>query len=480
MPEPEQYTNRTWAATVLKDMGAPETKNNVDNLTRWMDQENNAGVWTGVAGRNNPLNNGLGSGGGAGLGSYPDLTQSAHYAAQMLGDPKSSQKGSGISAIGDALKKDAPPAEFSHAVTSSKWAEGHYGVASAGAPARYVTPGRQDDYLANAHVPPEVTANVSEHNVEQFHVRQAEVKEVQKALGLKQDGDPGKDTRTAIEKFQTEHGLKATGRDDAETRAAMNVPEKRAQPNVMTIAGDQTPHWTPGATPGGVTPGVPPVPGAPAVAPVEAPGKVITIPEVTIVGEVPKGPAARDAQPQGPGKVITLPEVTIVGERPQNGLKEMDPRSVAVDGIPKGPDTPVDLKGNVTGMSIDAKTGMTTIEFEDKRKNPRSISFKDPMGVGPDGEPIRHPLGEMVATMDKNNERDTMHVVIDGKGNTDYAVGNAKDVDGGHSGPGNPKDLTANDTRSPHVDKAALDAAIKDAVEHPPVETRTPVSTWDR
>jgi len=456
-------------------MGAPESKNNVDNLTRWMDQENNAGVWTGVAGHNNPLNNGLGSGGGAGLGSYPDLTQSAHYAAQMLGDPKSSQKGSGISAIGDALMKDAPPAEFSHAVTNSKWAEGHYGVASAGAPAQYVAPGRQDDYLANAHVPPEVSANVSAHNVEQFHVRQAEVKEVQQALGLKVDGDLGKNTKTAIEKFQAEHGLKPTGKDDAETRAAMNVPEKRAQPNVMTLAGDQTPHWTPG----GANPGVPSAPGTPAVAPIEGPGKVITLPEVTIVGEVPKGPAA-PAQPQGPGKVITVPEVTIVGERPQNSQTEMDPRSVAVDGITKGPNTPLELRGNVQGMSFDAKTGMTTIEFEDKRKNPRSISFKDPIGVGPDGEPIRHPLGEMVATMDKNNERDTMHVVIDGKGNTDFAVGNATDVDGGHSGPGNPKDLTANDSRSPHVDKAALDSAIKDAVEHPPAETRPAVSAWDR
>ncbi len=476
MADPEQYTNRTWAAQVLKDMGAPETKNNVDNLTRWMNQENGAQSWTGTAGHNNPLNNGLGSGGGAGLGSYADLTQAAHYAAQMLGDPKSSQKGSGISAIGDALKKDAPAAEFSEAVTNSKWAEGHYGVASAGAPAKYVTPGRQPDYLAQAQVPPEITANVSAHNVEQTHIRRAEVKEVQEALGLKPDGDLGHNTKTAIEKFQAEHGLKVTGKDDAETRAAMNVPEKRAQPQVTTIAGDQTPHWAPG----GATPRTAAVPGTPTVAQADGPGKIITIPEVTIVGEVPKGPATPAVPPAGPGKVITIPEVTIVAERPQNGANEMDPRSVVVDGIAKGPNTAVELKGNVTGMSFDSKTGMTTIEFEDKRQNPRSISFKDPMGVGPDGEPIRHPLGEMVAKMDKNNERDTMHVSIDGKGNTDYAVGNARDVDTGHSGPGNPQDLTANDPRSPHVGKATLDAAIKDAVEHPPSQRQTAGSAWDR
>jgi peptidoglycan hydrolase-like protein with peptidoglycan-binding domain len=459
LPEPEQYTNRSWAAQVLKDMGAPETKNNVDNLTRWMDQENNAGVWTGVAGHNNPLNNGLGSGGGAGLGSYSDLTQAAKYAAQMLGDPKSSQKGSHISDIGDALKKDAPAAEFSQAVTGSKWAEGHYGVASAGAPAKYVTPGRQADYLANAHVPAEISANVSEHNVEQFHVRQAEVKEVQKALGLKVDGDPGKDTKTAIAKFQTEHGLKPTGLDDAATRAAMNVPEKRAQPHVTSIAGDKTPHWTPGdAAPG--------APAAPAVTPPAAPGVTqqgpgkFTMPEVTIVGQVPKGPAAPDV--------------------PQSGQKEMDPRSIIIDGVTKGPNAPAVLNGAVKFMSFDAKTGMTTIDFEDKMKHDRSVSFKDPMGVGPDGEPIRHPLGEMVAKMEKNNERDTMFVVIDGKGNTDYAVGNRTEVDPGHSGPGAPKDLTSGDPRTPHVDKAALDAAIKDAVEHPPAEKRPAVSAWDR
>jgi hypothetical protein len=73
-----------------------------------------------------------------------------------------------------------------------------------------------------------------------------------------------------------------------------------------------------------------------------------------------------------------------------------------------------------------------------------------------------------------------MHVSIDGKGNTDYAVGNARDVDTGHSGPGNPQDLTANDPRSPHVDKATLDAAMKDAVEHPPAARQTAGSAWDR
>jgi hypothetical protein len=395
---PEEFTNRTWAGHVLNLMGAPDTKNNVDNLTRWMAHENHADAWTGTAGKNNPLNNGLGSGGGEGLGSYKDLESAAEFTAKNLDN-----KHFGYPKIKEALMNDAPPEQFSSAVVHSQWAAGHYGVGSAGA-GKYTTKDRPDDFMAKSPPPAEVSAS------ESF-----------KSVDARRAGHP----------------------PHAEHHTPNNIPVQHAPS-----------------------------------------GQPITIPEVTIVGEVPKP------------HTITLPEVTIVGEVPKSHAPAphtpaphtpMDPHSVIVDGVVKGPHTPVHLSGDVSEIHTNAKTGMTTIDFTDKRGAERSVSFKDPIGTRPDGEPIRHPLAEMVATMDKNAERGTMKIAIDGKGNTDYAVGNARDVDTGHSGPGAPKDMTANDLRSPAVNKADLDAAIRDVVQRDtpsPTPAQTPakqaVATWDR
>jgi hypothetical protein len=543
----EPTTNREWVSMVLTDLGAPDSKKNQDNMLRWMANEHGSETWSGARGQYNPWNNGQGSGGGSGLGSYPDLETSAKYAAQLL-----KANAHGYPAIKEALTNEhSTDADFSKAVVHSDWASGHYGVASAGAPKEYVVPGRTEDFLASVRVPPDITVEASQRKVAELHRKEAAVMEVQGQLGVTIDGDAPKGGHSdqALKDFQAKHGIKPTGFDhsdpdgipklDDKTRAALAAEHpdfhvqgegpvtlshnKNGDPMIKQKSGDQEREYNlhliatsakdpvafiataqkaakeghplrieiSGGTAsiadltlektqpdlGKTTPAA--TPATPAVAQAPAPGKVITIPEVTIVGQVPKGPTAPGVPAQTPG-VITMPEVTIVGERPQNGQREMDPRSVVVDGVAKGPNTPVDVKGNVKGMSFDAKTGMTTIEIEDKRGNARSIGFKDPVGVGPDGEPIRHPLGQMVAMMDKNNERDTVHVVTDGKGNTDYAVGNKTDIDGGHSGPGNPRDLTSGDQRSPHVDKAALDAAIKDAVEHPPAAKQPAVSGWDR
>jgi hypothetical protein len=371
-------------------------------------------------------------------------------------------------------------------------------------------------------VPPDVTVEASQRKVAELHRKEAAVMEVQGQLGVTIDGDAprGGHSDQALKDFQTKHGLKPTGFDhsdpdhipkiDDTTRAALAAEHpdfhlqgegpvtlshnKNGDPMIKQKIGDQTREYNLHLIATSAKDPVAFIATAEKAAKeghplrIEIGGGTASIADLTLektqpdLGKTTPAAAPAVAQPPAAGKVITLPEVTIVGKLPENGQKEMDPRSVVLDKFTKGPNTPIDVQGNVTGMSFDAKTGMTTIAFEDNRKNPRSISFKDPMGVGPDGEPIRHPLGQMVAMMDKNNERDTVHVVIDGKGNTDYAVGNKTDIDGGHAGPGNPKDLTANDPRTPHVDKAALDAAIKDAVEHPPAEKRAPapVSAWDR
>jgi len=61
--------------------GFPVTDSNATVFTRWMRQENGSDDWFN---RNNPLNNGWGSGGGGGLGSYDSLVIAAENAADVL------------------------------------------------------------------------------------------------------------------------------------------------------------------------------------------------------------------------------------------------------------------------------------------------------------------------------------------------------------------------------------------------------------
>lgn len=115
------YTNASWAQQVLSDLGVSTTGNNFIFMMEWMASENSPHTWTGTAGANNPLNNGYGSGGGAGLGSYPDLTIAAQdVAANLLAGNY------GYGAIVSALRANADPSVTARATWNSGWASGHY------------------------------------------------------------------------------------------------------------------------------------------------------------------------------------------------------------------------------------------------------------------------------------------------------------------------------------------------------------------
>ncbi|MGO4594701.1 hypothetical protein AB4Z18_12860 [Leifsonia sp. 2TAF2] len=109
-------TNEAWAKLVLMFGGWPQTDANVTVMLRWMRQENGPPDWWN---RNNPLNNGYGSGGGAGLGSYPDLVTAAEYCAKNL------QRG--YPDIVAGLQSGASADATASAIWASPWASSHYG-----------------------------------------------------------------------------------------------------------------------------------------------------------------------------------------------------------------------------------------------------------------------------------------------------------------------------------------------------------------
>ncbi|MDN4598234.1 hypothetical protein [Leifsonia virtsii] len=109
-------TNESWAKLVLKFGGWPQTDANVTVMLRWMRQENGPPDWWN---RNNPLNNGYGSGGGAGLGSYPDLITAAEYCAKNL------QRG--YPGIVAGLQAGTSADTTAAAIWASPWATSHYG-----------------------------------------------------------------------------------------------------------------------------------------------------------------------------------------------------------------------------------------------------------------------------------------------------------------------------------------------------------------
>lgn len=110
-------TNYDWAKMILLDGGWPVTTDSVTALVRWMRQENGTNDWWN---RNNPLNNGWGSGGGGGTGSYATLEIAAKMVVEMLhGNP-------GMSPIVAALASSAPSATIESAIWASPWASSHY------------------------------------------------------------------------------------------------------------------------------------------------------------------------------------------------------------------------------------------------------------------------------------------------------------------------------------------------------------------
>ena len=110
-------TNYDWAKLVLLKAGFPVTDDNVTVMTRWMRQENGVDDWWN---RNNPLNNGWGSGGNSGLGSYDSLELAAENAAEALHSVP------GYSEIVAAFASSAPTSVIESAIWASPWASSHY------------------------------------------------------------------------------------------------------------------------------------------------------------------------------------------------------------------------------------------------------------------------------------------------------------------------------------------------------------------
>lgn len=149
-------TNIAWATLLLKNIGAPITKNNIQNILLWISAEKGATNW---ATRNNPLNASLNTGTNDGTGSYPNLTTAATDTAAMIvygGKNKKSNLGSGIY---EALMNDVSVNQFSTAVVNSNWASNHYGVAAAGS--QTPVPGRPASWFADIPVPPVIVANTN-------------------------------------------------------------------------------------------------------------------------------------------------------------------------------------------------------------------------------------------------------------------------------------------------------------------------------
>ena len=110
-------TNYDFAKLVMLYAGWPQSDNNITVFTRWMRQENGVDDWWN---RNNPLNNGWGSGGGGGTGTYDSLDLAAQNAAEAL------VQNAGYSQIAAAFASSASTEVTEAAIWASPWASGHY------------------------------------------------------------------------------------------------------------------------------------------------------------------------------------------------------------------------------------------------------------------------------------------------------------------------------------------------------------------
>ena len=110
-------TNYDFAKLVMLYAGWPMSDNNVTVFTRWMRQENGVDDWWN---RNNPLNNGWGSGGGGGTGTYDSLDLAARNAAEAL------LQNAGYASIAAAFASSAETQITEAAIWASPWATGHY------------------------------------------------------------------------------------------------------------------------------------------------------------------------------------------------------------------------------------------------------------------------------------------------------------------------------------------------------------------
>lgn len=119
------FTEKDWAELLLRDIGAPVTTNNVNNIMRWMTAEEPTTHWWD---RDNPLNSGADTSSVSGLGTYANL---ATAAAVDAGQIKPTRAGGQDSAgyyqkIYQALMDNASVDSFASAVMGSPWASSHY------------------------------------------------------------------------------------------------------------------------------------------------------------------------------------------------------------------------------------------------------------------------------------------------------------------------------------------------------------------
>jgi hypothetical protein len=110
-------TNYDWASLVLASGGWPTSSSNITVIVRWMRQENGPPNWWN---RDNPLNNGYGSGGGGGTGHYANLVVAAQMAAANL------HHNPGFAAIAAAFAASAPTGVIERAIWASPWSTSHY------------------------------------------------------------------------------------------------------------------------------------------------------------------------------------------------------------------------------------------------------------------------------------------------------------------------------------------------------------------
>jgi hypothetical protein len=110
-------TNRDWAKLVMLDGGWEMSDNNVTVFLRWMRQENGTNNWWN---RNNPLNNGWGSGGGGGTGTYANLQVAAAMCADAL------KNNPGYAGIVSSFARSTSPDATAQRIWASPWASGHY------------------------------------------------------------------------------------------------------------------------------------------------------------------------------------------------------------------------------------------------------------------------------------------------------------------------------------------------------------------
>jgi len=131
---PQTWTTDLFAATVLANLGAPITANNIANMTRWIYAESNGNLFSnGSTGNwlrdNNPLNiNSTWDGASPAVHSWGTVYT---YADPLTGAKATADFiAKNTPGVASALKSDAPSSLLGSAIQAAGWASGGYGGAN--------------------------------------------------------------------------------------------------------------------------------------------------------------------------------------------------------------------------------------------------------------------------------------------------------------------------------------------------------------